>query len=46
MLIYVLFLFIYKEIGEFMDQVFVLNLRPFGHCKLKCLKETLYALKN
>lgn len=41
MLIYVLFLFIYREIGEFMDKNLLYNSRPFGRCKLKCLKETL-----
>lgn len=45
MLIYVLFLFIYREIGEFMDKNLLYNLRPFGHFELKCLKETLWALK-
>lgn len=43
MLIYVLFLFIYREIGEFMDQIFVLNLRPF---ELKCLKKDTLGVKK
>ena len=34
MLIYVLFLFIYREIGEFMDKNLLYNSGPFGRCKL------------
>ena len=41
MSIYVLFLFIYRKIGEFMDKNLLYNSRPFGRYKLKCLKETL-----
>jgi hypothetical protein len=46
MLIYVLFLFIYREIGEFMDQIFVLNSGPFRLCRLKCLKKDTLGVKK
>lgn len=29
-----------------MDQIFVLNLRPFGRCKLKCLKKDTLGVKK
>ena len=46
MLIYVLFLFIYREIGEFMDKNLLDNSRPFGHFELKCLKKDTLGVKK
>ena len=46
MLIYVLFLFIYREIGEFMDKNLLYNSRPFGHFELKCLKKDTLGVKK